>query len=298
MIRVAAALALAAATARALTPPDSAPGPELARAVSRWEAALASSPAARRLLASARNVPRREQRRAASPDAISVSGWARPKIVLDPERALALPPHEAEILYAAALARVRVAAPLPLVEAEQAAWTQALIVCAELAADDPAGFGKALSRAAKEEGERAELLRALRRGSDEPFAPERAPALRLPESALRRAGLFLHMFERSPADFHWAVEALVARPAAALRLTELEDLFALRSAELAAMTDPPDGPYAELGGRRYPGPLARAAYVLRGTGDVERVREALDDYADSGAAALAGAVGRFRRAQR
>ena len=110
-------------------------------------------------------------------------------------------------------------------------------------------------------------------------------------------GLLLHLFERDPQRFYWAIEAGTSWPRGSARLAELEDLYTLRAKEIAALKAPPSGPYATLGGRRYPAPLVHTAYRLRGTGEVERLREALEAYDSVGLAAVRVAINRWRRSQ-
>ncbi|MDE2489423.1 MAG: hypothetical protein KGM24_01155, partial [Elusimicrobia bacterium] len=104
----------------------------------------------------------------------------------------------------------------------------------------------------------------------------------------------LAAFERSPEALYWRVES-AERGAA--RLTDVEDLYALRGAALRALKAPPKGPYGDLDGRRYPGRLVRAAFALRSLGERERLREALGSYDVIGAAALKDALVRWRRAR-
>ncbi|MEQ1918402.1 MAG: hypothetical protein ABL955_04325, partial [Elusimicrobiota bacterium] len=113
---------------------------------------------------------------------------------------------------------------------------------------------------------------------------------------LERAGRLLHLFERDPQRFYWAIEAGTAWPRGSARLADIEDLYALRSKEIAALRIPPEGPYATLGGRRYPAPQVRVAFLLRGTGEVERLREALEAYDGVGLASVRVAINRWRRA--
>lgn len=229
-------------------------------------AALAPSLTARRLLAADADVPRREARASGLPLAVDERGGASPEIVFDPERLPGLPPGEAEAEYALALARAAIAAPVPLVEAEQAArqWTAQVLV--ETAAED-AAFSKAL---------RAVELR--------PY-----PAF----VVLIRSAAFIERFERDPNEAYWSVES--GLPPEAARLTDLEDLFALRAAEIRALPQPPAGPYGELANRRYLGTLVRAAYRLRAPGELERLREALGAYDTVGVAPLDAAIRRWRK---
>lgn len=254
----AAALLLASLAAAAPAPP----------AATRLEAALSASPAARRLLLAAGDAPRREAHASGLPLAVDERGGERPEIVVDLARLDGLPPAEAEAEYALALSRAAIAAPVPLVEAEQACrlWTAQVLV--ELAASDPA-----LSRALTEAG--------------------RKPSRSAP--ALQDAARFLDRFERDPLQAYWLVESGGGLPRAASRLTDLEDLFALHGAELRALKAAPQGPYLVLSGRRYPAALAAAAYRLRAPGELARLRESLGAYDTVGAAALSEALTRWRR---
>jgi hypothetical protein len=238
-------------------------------AVTRLEAELSPSLTARRLLAADADVPRREAHDSGLPLAVDERGGATPEIVVDLARLEGLAPAEAEAEYARALARAAIAAPLPLVEAEQAArqWTAQALV--EAAVEDPA------------------LSRALRAAE---IRPDPAAAI------LGGAALFLGRFEHDPRSAYWAVESDRGLPREAVRLTDLEDLFALRAAELRALREAPEGPYGELSSRRYPGPLIRAAYRLRAPGTLERLREALGAYDTVGVAPLQAAIVRWRRA--
>ena len=222
--------------------------------------ALSPSLTARRLLAADFDVPRREAHGSGLPLAVDERGGASPEIVFDMVRLPRLPPGEAEAEYARALARAAIAAPVPLVEAEQAErqWTAQVLV--ELAAEGA-----------------AELKR-------DPKAV-----------VLDRAAAFIDQFERDSNAAYAAVESGVL-PKEAVRLTDLEDLFSLRAAEVRALKEPPDGPYAVIGGRRYPGPLVRAAYRLRAPGTLERLREALGAFDTVGVVPLQEAIKRWRRA--
>ena len=230
--------------------------------------ALSPSLTARRLLAADFDVPRREAHGSGLPLAVDERGGASPEIVFDLERLARLPPGEAEAEYARALARAEIAAPVPLVEAEQAErqWTAQVLV--EAAAED-AKLSQSLSAAERKPDSKAVVL--------------------------NRAAVFVVQFERDPNGAYAAVES-GAPPREAVRLTDLEDLLVLRAAEIRALTEPPDGPYAALGGRRYPGPLVRAAYRLRAPGTLERLREALGAFDTVGVVPLQEAIKRWRRA--
>ncbi len=248
---------LLAASAAAAPPPE----------VARLEAALSVGVTARRLLVADGEVPRVEAAVSSLPRAVDERGGRSPEIVLDLGRLRSLPRPEAEAEYARALARAAVAAPLPLVEAEQAQlqWTARVLV--ETAPGDPV-----LSRAL------AAALKGPVRG-----APE-----------LSRAGAFLRLFADDPAAAYWSVES--GAPRGAQRLTDLEDLFALRARAIDALEAPPSGPYGVLDGRRYPAPLVRAAFLLRRGGELTRLREALGSYDTVGVAPLRAAYARWRRA--
>jgi hypothetical protein len=238
-------------------------------AAARLEAGLSSSAQARRLLVADGDVPRRETHASGLPLAVDERGGESPEIVVDLERLGDLPPGEAAAEYARALARAAVAAPIPLVEAEQASrqWTVQVLV--EAAVEDPA------------------LSSALRAAELKP-APARG-------SVLDRAARDLALFERSPDAFYADVESGGVLPREAVRLTALEDLFALRAVEIRALREAPDGPYGELSGRRYPGPVLRAAFLLRAPGALARLREALGAYDSVGVAPLRAALARRRR---
>lgn len=287
-----AALALSASAASTETSWSLATTKEMARI----EEAASVSPAARRLFAATRDVPRREARGTGYPDAIATRRGASPAVVLDSTRSRETTESEALVEYVLALARAELAFPLPVVEAEQAAWTRTLMVLVEVGAEDPKGFGARLAAAAKAEAARSAALERSRLPAGSPWEPTETPALRLPDSALARAGLLLHYAETDPDRLWWTIESGAPWPAGSARLAELEDLFALRAKEIAALKAPPEGPYAVLGGKRYRGPLVAAAWRLRGAGEVERLRESLDGYDVRGLAALKTAANRFRRA--
>jgi hypothetical protein len=237
-----------------------------------------------------------QARESGLPDAISALPGADPAIVFDPARLPDLGDGDAEVLFVLALARAELAFPLPVVEAEQAAWQKVLVFCAERGAEDPSGFGKLLARAAREQGQRYAELKKSMIPVRAPWSATEIPVLALPERALDRAGLLIFLFERDPQEFYWAVEAGAPWPSDSARLGELEDLFALRSGEIAALLAPPQGPYAALGAHRYRGALVRAAYQLLGTGEVERLRESLEAYDSVGLLSVVPAINRWRRA--
>ncbi len=251
-----------------LTAVLAAAAPPAPPAVVSLEARLSVSPLARRLLLAAADAPRRETRDSGLPRAVDERGGAKPEVVVDLERLDGLPPGEAEAEYARALARAAIAAPLPLVEAEQACrqWTAQVLV--ETALEDAA------------------VSKALR-------AAETAPSPAAPE--LARAARFLAAFEKLPASAWAAVEAEPSSRDAA-RLLELEDLHALRGAALAALREPPEDPYAVLAGRRYPAKLVRAAMSLRAPGALAAARESLGAFDTAGVAPLRTALTRWRRA--
>jgi hypothetical protein len=233
----------------------------------RLEAALSVSVTARRLLVADAEVPRAEPPSSRLPRAVDVRGGRRPEIVLDLARLRRAPRAEALAEYARALAVAAIAAPLPLVEAEQAErqWTARVLV--ETAAEDP------------------ELSRAL-------DAALKRPDARAPE--LSRAAAFLRLFADDPAAAYWSVESS-ARGAA--RLTDLEDFYAQRGRALRSLKAVPPGPYAVLDGRRYPSARVRAALAVRGGGELTRLREALGSYDSVGVAPLRDAYARWRRGQ-
>jgi hypothetical protein len=243
-------------------------GAEEPSIVTRLEAALSASVTARRLLVADAEVPRREAHASGLPLAVDERGGEAPEIVVDLERVGDLPPGEAEAEYARALARAAIAAPVPLIEAEQASrqWTAQIIL--EAAVSD-AVLSKALS------------------------AAESAPSARAP--ALSRAAAFVVRFEREPGSAWRSVESGGGVPGDASSLTELEDLFALHAADIRALKEPPSEEYASFGVRRYPGALVRAAYRLRAPGALERLREALGAYDSVGVESLKNAIFRWRR---
>lgn len=258
MIHAALVLLVARAAAAPAPPPDA----------SRLEARLSASATARRLLVAAGSAPRRETHGSGLPLAVDERGGERPEIVVDLERLPDLPPGEAEAEYARALARAAIAAPIPLVEAEQACRQDAAQVLVETAAED------------------AELSRALR-------AAELAPAPGALE--LARSARFLAAFEKDPAAA-WAAVETAGPPREAARLSELEDLYALHAAEIRSRKEPPEGPYARLGDKRYPAALVRAAWRLRAPGTLEAARESLGAFDTVGVAPLRAAIARWRRA--
>lgn len=277
--------------------PESAPSEKTAKELARIEALASASPVARRLFAATRRVPRREVRGSGLLDAIGVRGGAEPEIVFDALRMPELSETDAELLLVLNLTRASLAFPIPIVEAEQAAWQRTLQFAAERGAEDPAGFGARLTKAEREAGVRSDALERSSLPPRTPWEPSETAVLRLPDGALARAGLLMHLLARDPQRFYWAVEAGTAWPRGSARLGELEDLFALRAKDLAVMRAPPEGPYATLGGRRYPAPLVHAAFRLRGTGEVERLRESLEAYDGVGLASTRVALNRWRRSQ-
>ena len=231
-------------------------------------AALSPSPTARRLLAADFDVPRRESHGSGLPLAIDERGGVSPEIIFDLERLRGLPAGEAEAEYARALALAELAAPVPLVEAEQAArqWTAQILVEAAM--------------------ENAALSKALNSVETRPY-----PAF----VALGRASAFLVRFERDPREAYWSVESDPALPKEAVRLTDVEDQFALRAAEIRALPEPPADPYGVVSGRRYPAVLIRAAWRLRAPGAIERLRESLGSYDSVGVVPFADAIKRWRK---
>lgn len=253
-----AALLLPAALAAAAPPPPD---------VTRLEARLSAAAAGRRLLLAAGDAPRREARKSGLPLAVDERGGPKPEIVLDLDRLGELPPGEPEAEYALALCRASIAAPLPLVDVEQACLLRTAEILVQLAPADIA-----LSQALK--------------------AVEEKPAPAAP--ALGRAGAFLAQFELGPERAYWLVES-GALPREAVRLTDVEDLFTLHAADLRALKSPPDDPYGVLAGRRYPARLVRAAYQLRAPGELERLREALGSFDVVGAESLRLSLLAWRR---
>jgi hypothetical protein len=230
------------------------------------EDSVSPSAAARRLLAADADVARTEAHASGLPLAVDERGGDAPEIVVDLARLRRLPPHEAEAEYARALALAAIAAPTPLVETEQAArqWTAQVLL--EAAAEN------------------AELSRAL-------HAAETKPARGAPVFDL--AAVFLAEFERDPREAYWSVEE--GLPRESVRLTDLEDLLALRAADVRALKEPPDRAYASFGGRRYPAALVRAAFRLRAPGALERLREALSSYDTVGVEPLQNEIFRWHR---
>lgn len=276
---------------------EGAPSVRMEKELARLEALASSSAAARRLFAATRAVPRREARGSGLPDAIGVRGGAKPELVFDALRLPDTGETDAELLLVLNSARAQLAFPLPVVEAEQAAWQRTLLFAVERGAEDPQGFGARLAKAARDGAARGEALRRSALPPRTPWEPAETPVLRLPDGALQRAGVLLALLDDDPQRFYWAIEAGTSWPPGVVRLSELEDLYALRAKEIAALKAPPEGPYATLGGRRYPSALARAAFLLRGTGEVERLRESLEGYDGIGLASARVAINRWRRGQ-
>jgi hypothetical protein len=225
----------------------------------------------------------------------SVRGGAKPELVFDALRLPDTTETDAELLLVLNLARASLAFPIPVVEAEQAAWQRTLLFAVERGAEDDA-FGARLAKAVREAGASTDALDRSAPPPRTPWEPAEAPKLKLPRAALARAALLLHLFEQGPERFYWTIEEGTAWPRGSARLSELEDLYALRAREIAALRAAPEGPYATLGGRRYPAALVRAGFLLRGTGQVESLRESLEAYDTVGSASLRIAINRWRRA--
>ena len=276
--------------------PDAALSAKTAKEFARIEASASASPVARRLFAAARHVPRREVRGSGMLDAIGVRGGAKPELVFDALRLPGTSEADAEILLVLNSARGALAFPAPVVEAEQAAWQKTLVFCAERGAEDPAGFGALLARAFREQGARSEAFKRSAVAPRTLWEPSEMPVLNFPASPLARAGLLMYLLDEDPQHFYWAIEGGTSWPRGTARLSELEDLYALRAKDIAALKAPPEGPYTALGGRRYSAPLVRAAFLLRGTGEVERLRESLEAYDGVGLASARIAINRWRRA--
>jgi hypothetical protein len=276
--------------------PEGAPSAKTEKELARLEAQASASPAARRLFAATRAVPRREVRYSGLLDAIGVRGGSKPEIVLDAVRLPSTTETDAELLLVLNAARASLAFPIPVVEAEEAAWQRTLLFAVERGAEDPAGFGARLAKAEREAGARSDAFERSSLPPSGPWEPSETAVLRLPAGILERTGLLLHLFDGDPARFYRAIEGGTAWPRGSARLAELEDLFALRAKELAALKAPPEGPYATLGGRRYPAALVRSAFLLRGTGETERLRESLEAYDTVGLAPMRIAINRWRRA--
>lgn len=294
-MRLALILALSALPCAARSP-EAALSVKIASEFARLEAQAAVSPVARRLFAVTRHVPRREVRGAEQLDAIGVRGGTKPEIVFDALRLPRTSEADAELLLVLNAARASLAFPIPIVEAEQNAWQATLQFAAERGAEDPAVFGAFLAKAVREAGARSDALDRSVMPPRTPWEPSETAVLRLPGGVLERAGLLLYLLERDPQRFYWAIEAGTPWPRGSARLAELEDLYALRAKDIAALKAPPEGPYAMLDGRRYPSPLVRTAFLLRGSGEVERLRESLESYDTVGLAALRVAINRWRRA--
>lgn len=289
------ALALLLALPCAALSPDTTPSARTQAELARIEAQSSESPTARRLFVATRRVPRREVRGADQLDAIGLRGGAAPELVLDAARLPATSETDAELLLVLNSARAALAFPIPVVEAEQQAWQKTLQFAVERGAEDPSGFGARLAKAEREMGARSDALLRSRVPPKTPWEPSESPVLNLPSGVLERTGLLLHLFDRDPQTFYYAIEAGSAWPRGTVRLAELEDLYALRGKELAALKAPPEGPYAILGGRRYAAPLVRAAFLLRGSGELERLRESLEAYDTVGLASIRVALNRWRR---
>lgn len=266
------------------------------RELGRLEARMASSAAARALLAATRATPRRETRGSGLPETIAYSARSG-AFVYDGERLPGTTESDAVVELALAMARAELAFPVVVVELEQAAWQKTLLFCVEFGAED-AAFGRRLAAAADAARRRQTALERSEAPRRSPWEASETPLLRAPEGALAKAGYYLALYEKDPLAFYWAVEAGTAWPKDAVRLTELQDFVALRGSELAAMKSAPEGPYAMVGGRRYGGALTRAALRLRGSGGLERLVETLGAFDTVGLADLRVAVNRWRRSVR
>lgn len=274
-------LALAALFALSARPcpaesPDTAVSAATERRLARVEARASESLVARRVFAAARRAPRREIVDLDRPDPMDVRVRAEPEILIDSERLAALDDAELEILLVLNCSRAAIGGQAPLLEAEEAAWQTALRFAVERGAEDPSGFGARLAKAAEKS--------------------HPGPLVRLPAGPFDRAGLLLKLFERDPQEFYRAIEEASIWSEGFLRLVEIEDLHALRADEIASLREAPRGRYAVLGGRRYPAGLVAAAFALRGTGETQRLRGALESYDTVGAAALRTGLQRWRSA--
>lgn len=293
-MRAFALAALLAAPCAALAP-ETGLSTRTEKEFARIEESASASPVARRLLAATRGVKRIETRHSDSRDAIGVRGGEKPELVFDAARLENVTEREAELLLVLALARAELAFPIPLVEAEQAAWQKALLFAVERGAQDPE-FGKTLAERVKAQGARSAAVQRSVLTPKTPWEPSETPVVALPDNFLDRVGLLLHELEADPQRFYRTLEVGTPWPAGTARLSELEDLYALRAKELAALRRAPEGPYVELGGRRYAGPLVRSAFLLKGSGKVEALREALEAYDSNGLVAVRTAINRWRRA--
>jgi hypothetical protein len=243
------------------------------------ESDMSRSPTARRLLAQASGVERREAPRDAGGSAIRyVSG--RGILAFDSKRLGLLTPWEVELALVRELARAGAGLPIELIESEMAAYQEALQF--------------AMERAAADEDFDARLIGAVR-GMEK---REKAPRVSddLPRDELDRIAYLLLLFQKDPDRFYRAVERGRVWPPEAVGLTELEDFLEKhQGVDLGADRSDEGSPYIRVGARRYRPALVAAARLLQRTGGLSRLREALGPFDSSAVAPLRAKINAWSR---
>ena len=211
----------------------------------------------RRLLAETDGLPRRADVLVA-PAFIEYQRPPLDRLAFDARRLKGVDAWAFQVAEARELARASMALPAPILEAELAAYQKELAFALELAAVD-AGFSKAWNARAR----KAKL-----------DAPREHPAA-APADELDRLAFFAALLADGPERFYVGAERSLPLSAETVRLTELEDFLKLHAAELDGPAPRPDEPYVQVGGRRYPAAVVRAARLVAPIGGAGRVREAL-----------------------
>lgn len=267
-------LAVLAAAAWAAPAVESGLSADLAGEIARLESAAKRSETFRRLLAETDGVPRRVAG-LLPPAFVEYERPPRDRLVFDPGRLREATEWEFQLGVSRELARAAMGLPIPVLEAELAAYIRELRFALELAAADGA-FSRAWVERARKHKAQADGLRRL-----ETWARSRVPGLapdaatRAPDKELDRVALMAALLASGPDRFYAGAERALALPDDVVRLAELEDFLALHGERLRGLTVKPDEAYVLVDGRRYPAAVVRAAQIVVPVGGAERVKEAV-----------------------
>jgi hypothetical protein len=266
------------------TPLSAATRDRLDRAVSGMEETLLG----RRLVAETVEVPRRESDDDASAAGVRFVPGSPAALVFGPRRLKALADGELELVLARELARAAADLPVPMPEAEMAAYQTEIEYALDRGVTDQ-GFAQRLRGAFDVIARRDAQLQAGHRRikSLAPKAESLSSALLpTPEGEFERIAYYILLFGRDKEEFYWAVEQSVPQEPGLVHLTELEDFVERYGPDFSSAQVDPNGYYARMGGRRYPPVLLEAARKLAASGGLVRIREALGPFETVGAAAL------------
>lgn len=221
---------------------------------------------------------------------VEFKGGASPHFVVDARKAESATQLEFEVSFVLARMAALLEAPVPFVDAEEAAAQAVLRYAMEKAAVSPE-FSKRLQKAVRA-GERLAIARKQKRDFADRYSVDSAVLFpgRRPKNAYDRLGYDIYLFSEDPYLFYESVVSSSQLSMEAVTLTELEDIIGRHGDHLGRGVFRALGRYALIESRVYPGRVLRAARIVKDQDGLARIRERLGLFRSSDQAEVLKAI--------